>query len=185
MKLILDVENTVTKRDDKMHLDPFEKDNQLIMVGCITEDGKEHLFHYETGFDGLQELLDSTTILVGHNISYDLMWLWECGFKYDGNVFDTMLVEYVMLRGQKKPLSLEACAAMNYIKNFIVISIVVLLILLLIPIVLPLLLLIYISVGLMSIQSLLNKYSQSLKKKRLMSRRDFLLKSKDLWEIHR
>ena len=29
MKLILDVENTVTKRDDKMHLDPFEKDNQL------------------------------------------------------------------------------------------------------------------------------------------------------------
>ena len=111
MKLILDVENTVTKRDDKMHLDPFEKDNQLIMVGCITEDGKEHLFHYETGFDGLQELLDSTTILVGHNISYDLMWLWECGFKYDGNVFDTMLVEYVMLRGQKKPLSLEACAA--------------------------------------------------------------------------
>ena len=25
MKLILDVENTVTKRDDKMHLDPFGK----------------------------------------------------------------------------------------------------------------------------------------------------------------
>tara|TARA_R100001480_G_scaffold42434_2_gene55207 strand:- start:11589 stop:13607 length:2019 start_codon:yes stop_codon:yes gene_type:complete len=111
MKLILDVENTVTKRDDKMHLDPFEKDNQLIMVGCITEDGKEHLFHHETGFEGVQELLDSTTILIGHNISYDLMWLWECGFKYDGDVFDTMLVEYIMLRGQKKPLSLEACAA--------------------------------------------------------------------------
>ena len=110
MKLILDVENTVTKRDDKMHLDPFEKDNQLIMVGCLTEDGKEYLFHHETGFDGLQELLDNTTILVGHNISYDLMWLWECGFKYDGDVFDTMLVEYIMLRGQKKPLSLEACA---------------------------------------------------------------------------
>ena len=110
MKLILDVENTVTKRDDKMHLDPFEKDNQLIMVGCITEDGKEHLFHHETGFEGVQELLDSTTILIGHNISYDLMWLWECGFKYDGDVFDTMLVEYIMQRGQKKPLSLEACA---------------------------------------------------------------------------
>ena len=110
MKLILDVENTVTKRDDKMDLDPFEKDNQLIMVGCITEDGKEHLFHHETGFEGVQELLDSTTILIGHNISYDLMWLWECGFKYDGDVFDTMLVEYIMQRGQKKPLSLEACA---------------------------------------------------------------------------
>tara|TARA_R110000824_G_scaffold316313_3_gene503524 strand:+ start:1646 stop:3664 length:2019 start_codon:yes stop_codon:yes gene_type:complete len=110
MKLVLDVENTVTKRNGKMHLDPFEKDNQLIMVGCITEDGKEHLFHHETGFEGVQELLDSTTILIGHNISYDLMWLWECGFKYDGDVFDTMLVEYIMQRGQKKPLSLEACA---------------------------------------------------------------------------
>jgi DNA polymerase I-like protein with 3'-5' exonuclease and polymerase domains len=111
MKLILDVENTVTKRDDKMHLDPFEKDNQLIMVGCLTEDGKqEYLYHCDTGFDGLQNLLDRTTILIGHNISYDLMWLWECGFKYDGDVFDTMLAEYILLRGQKKPLSLEACA---------------------------------------------------------------------------
>ena len=110
MKLVLDVENTVTKRNDKMHLDPFEKDNSLIMVGCLTETGKEYLFHHETGFDGVQELLDRTTILIGHNISYDLMWLWECGFKYDGDVFDTMLTEYILLRGQKKPLSLEACA---------------------------------------------------------------------------
>ena len=110
MKMVLDVENTVTKRDDKMHLDPFEKDNQLIMVGCLTEDGKEYLYHQDTGFDGVQELLDKTTILIGHNIAYDLMWLWECGFKYDGDVFDTMLAEYILLRGQKKPLSLEACA---------------------------------------------------------------------------
>ena len=42
--------------------------------------------------------------------SHDLLWLWECGFKYDGNVFDTMLGEYILQRGQKEPLSLEACA---------------------------------------------------------------------------
>ena len=34
----------------------------------------------------------------------------ESGFKYDGPVFDTMLAEYVLQRGQKQPLSLEACA---------------------------------------------------------------------------
>jgi len=39
-----------------------------------------------------------------------LLWLWESGFKYDGPVFDTMLAEYVLQRGQKEPLSLEACA---------------------------------------------------------------------------
>jgi len=34
MKLTLDVENTVTHRDGKLHLDPFETDNKLVMVGC-------------------------------------------------------------------------------------------------------------------------------------------------------
>tara|TARA_R110000824_G_scaffold294714_1_gene483101 strand:- start:9 stop:2018 length:2010 start_codon:yes stop_codon:yes gene_type:complete len=108
MKLTLDVENTVTKRDGKMYLDPFEPDNRLVMVGCLTDAGEEYL--YRDNFDGVQALLDKATILIGHNIAYDLMWLWECGFKYDGPVFDTMLAEYVIQRGQKQPLSLEACA---------------------------------------------------------------------------
>ena len=108
MKLTLDVENTVTKRDGKMYLDPFEPDNRLVMVGCLTDTGEEYL--YRDNFDGVQALLDKATILIGHNIAYDLMWLWECGFKYDGPVFDTMLAEYVVQRGQKQPLSLEACA---------------------------------------------------------------------------
>ena len=105
MKLTLDVENTVTKRDGKMYLDPFEPDNRLVMVGCLTDTGKEYL--YRDNFDGVQALLDEATILIGHNIAYDLMWLWECGFKYDGPVFDTMLAEYVVQRGQKQPLSLS------------------------------------------------------------------------------
>ena len=38
MKLILDVENTTTKRDGKLHLDPFEPDNSLTMVGVVKAD---------------------------------------------------------------------------------------------------------------------------------------------------
>ncbi len=108
MKLTLDVENTVTNRGGKMHLDPFETDNKLVMVGCLTDTGKEYLFR--DNYEGLQELLDEATILIGHNIVHDLMWIWECGFKYDGPVFDTMLGEYILQCGQKQPLSLEACA---------------------------------------------------------------------------
>jgi DNA polymerase I-like protein with 3'-5' exonuclease and polymerase domains len=108
MKLTLDVENTVTHRDGKLHLDPFEKDNKLVMVGCLTDTGKEYL--YRDNYDGLQDLLNDATILIGHNIVHDLMWIWECGFDYTGAVFDTMLGEYVLQRGQKQPLSLEACA---------------------------------------------------------------------------
>ena len=108
MKLTLDVENTVTHRDGKLHLDPFEKDNKLVMVGCLTDTGKEYL--YRDNYDGLQDLLNDATVLIGHNIVHDLMWIWECGFDYTGAVFDTMLGEYVLQRGQKQPLSLEACA---------------------------------------------------------------------------
>ena len=123
MKLTLDVENTVTKRDGKMHLDPFEPDNALVMVGCLTDKGEEKLFTFdhpevctsEQGYDywcfrKLQAMLDDATVLICHNAAHDLLWLWESGFKYDGPVFDTMLAEYVLQRGQKEPLSLEACA---------------------------------------------------------------------------
>jgi len=108
MKLTLDVENTVTHRDGKLHLDPFETNNKLVMVGCLTDNGQEYL--YRDNFNGVQELLDQATILIGHNIVHDLMWLWECDLKYDGPVFDTMLGEYILQRGLKEPLSLEACA---------------------------------------------------------------------------
>jgi len=118
MRLILDVENTVVTRDGKLHLDPFEESNTLVMVGLLTSSGEETIVtfdHSETeptpnGHEIVQRALDNATILIGHNIAYDLVWLWESGFKYDGTVFDTMLGEYVLQRGQKQPLSLEACA---------------------------------------------------------------------------
>ena len=55
-------------------------------------------------------MLDKATVLVCHNVSHDLLWLWESGFKYDGLVFDTMLGDYVLQRGQKQASSLEMCA---------------------------------------------------------------------------
>ena len=118
MILTLDVENTVTKRNGKMHLDPFEPDNTLVMVGLLDDNDNEtivtfdHAEHQPTT-DGrriVQDALDSTRLLVAHNAPHDLVWLWESGFTYDGDIFDTMLGEYVLQRGQKEALSLEACA---------------------------------------------------------------------------
>jgi len=118
MKLTLDVENTVVKRGDKTHLDPFEPENTLVMVGMLTDQGEEFSITFdhsecEPSYNGhkiVQEQLDKATVLICHNAAHDLLWLWESGFKYDGPVFDTMLAEYVLQRGQKQPLSLEACA---------------------------------------------------------------------------
>ena len=118
MKLTLDVENTVTKRDGKLHLDPFEPNNTLVMVGMLTDQGQCLTFPFDHAdrpnqddyYERVQMLLDEATVLICHNAAHDLLWLWESGFKYDGPVFDTMLTEYVLQRGVKEPLSLEACA---------------------------------------------------------------------------
>ena len=105
MKLTLDVENTVTKRDGKTHLDPFEPDNSLTMVGMLSDTGEECIATFDHsdvpadayGHTMVQEYLDKATILIMHNAAHDLLWLWESGFKYDGPVFDTMLAVFFQL----------------------------------------------------------------------------------------
>jgi len=121
MKIILDVENRTTKRDGKLHLDPFEPDNSLTLVGIMDHlkeeertvfvfDHNEKTIEDDDAQARLQRVLDNTTLLIGHNLQYDLQWLWACGFKYDGQIFDTMLGDYILQRGQKGSVSLENCA---------------------------------------------------------------------------
>ena len=88
---------------------PYHPDNILVSVGI----NDEYYFtnHSERIDDGcyhnIQSILDKTTLLVGHNIKFDLMWLLEAGFKYSGRVYDTMLGEYILNRGIRKSLTLE------------------------------------------------------------------------------
>jgi len=120
MKIILDVENTTTKRDGKLHLDPFEPDNSLTLVGVqdhLSDDSKVFVFNHlekeitdDSAYGELKDILSKTTLLVGHNLQHDLQWLWSCGFHYDGDIFDTMLGDYILQRGQKGSVSLENCA---------------------------------------------------------------------------
>ena len=119
MRLVLDVENTTQTREGKLLLDPFEPENSLTMVGLadVDSDDSPTIYTYDHAEKEspdspvlLQETLDKTTLLIMHNAQHDLQWLWSCGFKYDGDIYDTMLSEYILCRGLKKPLSLEACA---------------------------------------------------------------------------
>ena len=121
MRLVLDVENSVTKRNGKDHMDPFEPSNELVQVGMLNADNHDqrwivNLNHDEAkdttgkGRKFIQQVLDQTKLLIMHNAQHDLMWLWESGYTYDGSIYDTMLAEYVLDRGQRSPLSLAACA---------------------------------------------------------------------------
>ena len=117
----LDVETTFhvgeTKRTDPT---PFHPKNRLVSVQYNTCDNLTPQFvwfyHEKKGVDlhqahsQVQQILNDTTLLVGHNIKFDLVWLWESGFSYSGRVYDTMIGEYLLLKGQKYSLSLhDAC----------------------------------------------------------------------------
>ena len=126
MRLVLDVENTTTARNGKLHFDPFEPSNFLVQVGTKNVDipSERHILTFDhieysdrMGANAkiLQAILNETTLLIMHNAQYDLMWLWASGFIYEGAIYDTMLAEYILLRGQKEKLSLKACAERKHL----------------------------------------------------------------------
>ena len=104
-----DVETSFKMRDGKKDPSSKNPDNFLICMGL----NDEYFFFKHREFKGIpdrkrvQNILDKTTLLVGHNIKFDLIWLWESGFKYNGNVYDTMIGEYVMNRGVGAPIGLK------------------------------------------------------------------------------
>ena len=116
MITVVDVETTYQKnKNNGFDPSPFHPDNKLVSVGLESKFGSEYYFTYhsekvsEGCYDSIQERLDQTTLLIGHNLKFDLMWLLEAGFKYTGKVYDTMIGEYILNKGIRKSLTLQMC----------------------------------------------------------------------------
>ena len=111
---VFDVETSFQLTEDGKK-DPSAKNPKNFLVSFGIND--EYIFFKHSEFKGvpnrkvIQGILDKTTLLIGHNIKFDLLWLWESGFKYDGKVCDTMLIEYVFNRGIKRGISLKDCCS--------------------------------------------------------------------------
>ena len=117
MILTLDVETTFIKTDKGSDPSPYAEGNQLVSVG-FKEDDKpvEYVWFYhadrpptENNMKIVQDALNRADVLLGHNIKFDLQWLFASGFIYSGAVYDTMVFDYVWARGVKVPLSLDEC----------------------------------------------------------------------------
>jgi DNA polymerase I-like protein with 3'-5' exonuclease and polymerase domains len=104
---------------------PYLSSNFLVSFGyrCVgysdLDDSGYHFFrHNEIGSGSseitkasvrkLQKLLDECELLVAFNAKFELQWLLEAGFKYDGPVRCPMVIEYILARGVKRPLSLAS-----------------------------------------------------------------------------
>ena len=108
----IDVETSYQKTESGgFDPSPFNPNNILVSVGINDEYYfTNHSERIDEGcFHKIQKILDETKILVGHNIKFDLSWLLEAGFTYTGNVYDTMIAEYVLNRGVRKSLTLLMC----------------------------------------------------------------------------
>lgn len=135
MKTVLDAETTFQiMPDGGYNPSPYHPDNYLVSVGFdYTETIKGHkqwcseveyiCFKHNTekatpaGHEMLQAVLASTTLLIGHNIKFDIQWLWAAGFKYDRPVYDTMIHEYIEAGGQYRKLDLNSCCIRHGIEG--------------------------------------------------------------------
>jgi len=64
----------------------------------------------EDAFKDFQEALDTADVVVGQNIKFDLSWIRDCGFVYEGHIYDTMVAEYILARARRWPLGLVSLA---------------------------------------------------------------------------
>lgn len=92
--------------------------NQLVSIGykplraSVVYDCYYHSTEEQTegAYHRFQAVLDECDVLIGHNIKFDLQWIRACGFEYEGDIYDTMVAEYILSRGQGWPLNLSAVA---------------------------------------------------------------------------
>lgn len=116
--LTFDVETTHTeKKNGNMTPLPYFGNN-LVSIGYKWLDSAVDYDCYyhsteppsEGAFSRFQSALNYADIVVGHNIKFDMSWIRECGFVYDGALYDTMVAEYILAKAQSWPLGLADVA---------------------------------------------------------------------------
>jgi DNA polymerase I-like protein with 3'-5' exonuclease and polymerase domains len=119
--LVLDLETTVQTLGGKTDNSPYHPDNKCVSAhfGFIGWEGVDEVtnlvFHHNEkdvpdSPAQMQEALDKATLLICHNAKFDVTWLLEMGFDIPDQVYCTMIGEYILSKGQKRPLSLKAIA---------------------------------------------------------------------------
>ena len=93
--------------------------NRLVSIGYKWSDEAQvfyDCYYHETepptpsAAQDFQTALNYASVLVGQNIKFDLQWIRDCGFTYEGFIYDTMVTEYVLSKARRWPLGLAALA---------------------------------------------------------------------------
>jgi len=126
--LVLDLETTVERIEGRIDNSPKNPRNKCVSGywGWLGDDTVDHVkkavwYHKDyNGCDPTDELradLLSADMMLCHNTKFDAEWLLEMGFTLPPLVFDTMIVEYLLAKGQRRPLSLKESAIRRKVKS--------------------------------------------------------------------
>ena len=116
--LTFDVETTHTEKRGGGYSPLPYFGNRLVSIGYkwlqsrVAYDCYYHSTEPPTSgaFTNFQAALNHADVLIGHNIKFDLTWIRECGFVYKGDIYDTMVAEYILAKARRWPLGLAALA---------------------------------------------------------------------------
>ena len=118
--LVIDLE--VDLGGDRKDPSPYNKDNSLIAIGYTyrqingepiwNRDGSVKILNVNTSnfteFNYFKRALKNASYVVAHNAKFDVAWLREIGIECDVKIIDTMINEYVLSKGIRNKLSLDA-----------------------------------------------------------------------------
>ena len=117
--LTFDVETTHTNKPNSGTTALPYFGNRLVSIGYkwLGEDEVFYDCYYHadepptySAAQDFQTSLNYADIVVGQNIKFDLQWIRDCGFTYEGHVYDTMVAEYILSKARRWPLGLAALA---------------------------------------------------------------------------
>ena len=118
--IVLDLE--VDLGGDRKDPSPYNKDNSLVAIGYTyrkingepiwNSDGAVTILNVNTSnfteFNTFRRALKNATYVVAHNAKFDIAWLREIGIECNTKIIDTMISEYVLSKGVRSKLSLDA-----------------------------------------------------------------------------
>ena len=114
--LVFDVETTHIEKKGGGYTPLPYFGNRLVSIGWkwLTSRVAYDCYYHSTqpptqaAAEGFQLALDHADLVIGHNIKFDLQWIRACGFTYEGDIYDTMVAEYILSRSRRWPLGLAA-----------------------------------------------------------------------------
>ena len=110
---VIDLE--VDLHGDRSDPTPYNANNSLAAIGYMRLDvDDEPIVIYPDDLQGLstfRDILSQSDYIIAHNAKFDLAWLRESGFNFEGKVIDTMINQYVLYRAVRGPLALAALSS--------------------------------------------------------------------------